>query len=514
MSFRRRLTVLVGASVALSIATAATVLFLIVNAQLYAQLDQQLADRARQIAGVAAAIVQRCPESVPGATTPSAAPSSSRSPAPVPSATPSAGLLPNLGCPPVGTLPAPRPGDSAGVVQFVTRSGQSIHPTDQATVLPVSAAAAAVAAASAGSDVVEDTVVDGVPMRLLTHPVATGGAVQVALPRDSLDQVLATLRWILVAISIGGVVVAAALGRAIANSALRPVARLTVATERVAGTRDLSERVEEPGHDELGRLAHSFNRMLTALDESERSRRQLVADASHELRTPLASLRTNIELLAMSPDLDPSDRAQLLASLTGETERLGRLVADLMELARGEELIKPVLTEVRLDELAEAAVALARARYPNVIFTLNAEPTSVVGDPARLRRAVDNLLDNASKWSPAGAEVEVEVAAGELSVRDHGPGVEPADREHVFDRFWRSPNARRTPGFGLGLAIVAQTAVAHAGDVRLESPSDGGSRFVLRLPGTTSDGDFSEEGIRRAGGLRETATGTAATRHR
>ena len=86
----------------------------------------------------------------------------------------------------------------------------------------------------------------------------------------------------------------------------------------------------------------------------------------------------------MSPDLDPSDRAQLLASLTGETERLGRLVADLMELARGEELIKPVLTEVRLDELAEAAVALARARYPNVIFTLNAEPTSVVGDPARL----------------------------------------------------------------------------------------------------------------------------------
>jgi two-component system sensor histidine kinase MprB len=483
MSFRSRLTIVVGASMALSIATAAAVIFLVVRAQLYGQLDGQLADRARQIAGVATAVAQRCPGFTLGTAMSSAPPSSAPSQTSSPSASPSASPLPNPECATGGTLPPPRLGDSAGVVQFIAPSGAIIRPADQAGFLPVDAGAALASATS--GDLVEDVLVDGVPMRLLTHAVSIGGAIQVALPEDGVEQVLANLRLILLGISIAGVVVAAALGRAIANSALGPVARLTVATERVTGTRNLSERVAEPGDDELGRLAHSFNRMLAALDESERSRRQLVADASHELRTPLTSLRTNIEVLALSPVLDPDDRKQLLDSLTGETERLSQLVADLIELARGDEGIEATLTDVRLDELADAAIAVARAHYPGINFVLRSEQTLVVGDPRRLRRAVDNLLDNAGKWSPLGASIEVNVAAQEVSVRDHGPGIEPADRDRVFDRFWRSPGARSTPGFGLGLAIVAQTARAHGGEVRLESPPDGGSRFVLRLPAST-----------------------------
>ncbi|MEW6224813.1 MAG: HAMP domain-containing sensor histidine kinase [Chloroflexota bacterium] len=474
MSFRNRLTVLVGAAVALSVAAAMVILFVVANAQLYGQLDGQLADRARQITAVRAGIAERCLDHGAGA--------GSASPAPTASATDSPGASPDGSCPPPGALPvpAPRPGDSAGIIQFIGSTGAVERVGDQAPVLPVSPAAEALAVGS-GDDVVEDVVVDGVTMRLLTHAVESGGALQVALPSDRIAQVVANLRWLLLATSLVGVVIAVVLGRSIASSALGPVARLTHATERIAGTRDLRERVEEPGKDEIGRLAHSFNRMLAALDASEQSRRQLVADASHELRTPLASLRTNIELLALDRDLAAEDRGQMLALLVGQIERLSQLVADLIELARGDELLEPAMVEVQLDEVVEAAVAVAGAHYPDTSFVVRAQPTTVVGDPVRLRRAVDNLLDNAGKWSVAGTPVEVDVAAGRVSVRDHGPGVEPDDRPHVFDRFWRAPGARGTPGSGLGLAIVAQTARAHGGDIRLESPEDGGARFVLDL---------------------------------
>ena len=493
MSFRNRLTALVGVAVALSIAAAVAIVFVVVNAQLRGQLDGQLADRARQIATVRASFAERCPESVArldgivGGTSPSPSLAATLSPAGS-----STGA-----CPPPGaavSLPEPRPGDSAGVIQFIGPTGTVISTGDHATVLPVSAAADALAVAGSGDDVVEDVVVDDIAMRLLTHPMEAGGAVQVALPRDGIEQVLTNLRWLLLLTSFAGVVIAILLGRAIANSALVPVERLTRTTERVAGTRDLRERVEEPGTDELGRLARSFNRMLAALEASERARRQLVADASHELRTPLASLRTNIEVLALDTDMALEESRQLLESLQGETERLTQLVSDLMELARGDELIEPAKVDVQLDEMVEDAVGVARAHYPRVEFVVRTQPTAVTGDPARLRRAVDNLLDNAGKWSAAGSSVEVEVNAGEVSVRDHGPGVEPDDRPRVFDRFWRAPAARATPGSGLGLSIVAQTAWAHGGEVKLECPLDGGARFVPQ----TADGGLARRLILRS----------------
>jgi two-component system sensor histidine kinase MprB len=161
-------------------------------------------------------------------------------------------------------------------------------------------------------------------------------------------------------------------------------------------------------------------------------------------------------------------------------ERLSTLVADLIDLARDEEMPFPV-EDVRLDEIASTAVDEVHARYPQVRFTTELAPATIRGVRPRIARAVTNLLDNAAKWSPAGAAVEVSVEGGEVVVRDHGPGIAPEDSAHVFDRFWRAANARHLPGSGLGLSIVKQVAEAHGGSVTLEHPSDGGARFRLQF---------------------------------
>jgi two-component system sensor histidine kinase MprB len=222
--------------------------------------------------------------------------------------------------------------------------------------------------------------------------------------------------------------------------------------------------------------------MLEALGQSELMQRQLVADASHELRTPLSSLRTNIEVLARAPQLPPKERDQLLTDVTGQLQRLSRLVANLIDLARGDAPTSLVRTDVRLDELTARAVDVARTHFPDVRFAIDARPTVVEGDPERLERAVANLLDNAGKWSPSGGDVEVQVTQGEVSVRDHGPGIATEHMPHVFDRFWRAPQAREKPGSGLGLAIVRQVARSHGGDVDVANARDGGALLRLRLP--------------------------------
>jgi two-component system sensor histidine kinase MprB len=224
--------------------------------------------------------------------------------------------------------------------------------------------------------------------------------------------------------------------------------------------------------------------MLGQLETSLRSQRQLVADASHELRTPLTSLRTNLELLERGQPADPVERQQLLGDLVSQIERLTTLVGDLIEVARDEETPMP-FEELRLDELVQEVVDDVSFRYPKVHFNVAASPSTINGVKVRVARAITNLLDNAAKYSPAGATVDVAVANGEISVRDHGPGVSAEDATRVFDRFWRSNDARHLPGSGLGLSIVKDVAESHGGSVTLERPIDGGggARFRLRLKG-------------------------------
>jgi two-component system sensor histidine kinase MprB len=220
--------------------------------------------------------------------------------------------------------------------------------------------------------------------------------------------------------------------------------------------------------------------MLDALSRSVSAQRQLVADASHELRTPLAAARANLELVELHETLTAEERRRLLAEASAELREMTDLIEDLVELARAD-AEAPVRRDVRLDHLAEEAVAAASRRTTTTIHT-DLEPTVVTAAPEPVTSAIANLIDNAVKWSPDGEAVEVSVHDGAVSVRDHGPGIDPADLPHIFDRFYRAPAARTMPGSGLGLAIVRQVAEANGGTVTAEPAAGGGSQLTFRLP--------------------------------
>ena len=245
----------------------------------------------------------------------------------------------------------------------------------------------------------------------------------------------------------------------------------------------MSSRLDPGGPDELGRLRRAFNQLLVALDTSRESQRQLVLDASHELRTPLTSLRTNMEVARRMEELAPEEREVLIGDVLTQLDELTTLVGDLAELARGEQP-RPTPEPIRLDTIVLDAVEVAttHGRSRGVAFDTSVAPNWVSGSPPRISRAVDNLLDNALKWSPDGGVVEVTCAAGVVVVRDHGPGVDESDVEHIFDRFYRAPSARGRPGSGLGLAIVAQVARDEGGNVTVQRANGGGALFRFTLP--------------------------------
>jgi two-component system sensor histidine kinase MprB len=320
---------------------------------------------------------------------------------------------------------------------------------------------------------VTDRTIKGTHLRVLTLGTGQRGAVLIARPLTEVDHEMSRVLLILAIVAVGGVVIAAALGALVARAALAPIARFTRRTETLTGDLDLSQRLPDDGRDELARLASSFNATLDALERSVDAQRNLVADASHELRTPIASLRANIQVLAEAERLPPEDQASLRADIVGELDELTRLVGDVVELARGNDG-HGVVEDVRLDEIVREAVQRTRRRT-DARFELRLEPTLIKGEAERVDRAVSNLLDNARKWSPVGEPIEVDLAAGVLAVRDHGPGFQETDLPHVFERFYRADRARKLPGSGLGLAIVRQAAEAHRGYVQAENAPEGGA---------------------------------------
>jgi two-component system sensor histidine kinase MprB len=309
-----------------------------------------------------------------------------------------------------------------------------------------------------------------------------GGAIATIAPLDATDRALARIRFWAFLISGIGIAAGAALAAAVAGAALRPVRRLTAAAETVTATGNLAERVDVSGGDELGRLATRFNAMLAALEESVGRQRRLVADASHELRTPLTAARANVDLVREGKLPDDEVR-RALEEASAELDSLTSLVADLVELARGEER-KLRIEDVALDDLVSSAVERARSRWPQATFVTSLSPAQVRVDPVLVERAVGNLLDNAVKYSPPGAPIEVTVRDGSVVVADHGPGIAEEDLPRVFDRFYRAAAARAKPGAGLGLAIVREAAEAHGGTATAENGSTG-ARFRLTLPAAT-----------------------------
>jgi two-component system sensor histidine kinase MprB len=368
--------------------------------------------------------------------------------------------------------------------QLVDASGVVTPLRASSLTLPDVTRARAVAAGHAPA-FFDDVHVGGSHLRMYVSPLPGGRAVALAQPLDRVDDLLRRLRQVLLVVVTAGIGVALGVGWAVARSALAPVRRLRLAAREVATSGDPDRVVPVEGGDELADLAASFNDMLTALRRSLAAQRQLVADASHELRTPLTSLRANVDYLRNDPAL--AGREGVLNDVHGELEDLSSLVSDLIELARMESTTEAPV-DVRLDELVAEAVERTGRRWPAVPIDARLAPTVVLALPSQLERALANLLDNAAAWTDPGQPVEVEVAGGEVVVRDHGPGIPVADLPHVFERFYRSAEARRRPGSGLGLAIVQQAAVAAGGSVIAERPADGGTRMRLRLPLAPDDG--------------------------
>ncbi|WP_157439415.1 sensor histidine kinase [Aeromicrobium sp. Root344] len=327
--------------------------------------------------------------------------------------------------------------------------------------------------------------IKGTPYRVVAVQAGGGQALVMAQSMESIDYALKRLKVILLLCSAAGVAVAGMAGWAVAANGLRPVRRLTAATERVARTAELTP-IEVTGHDELARLTTSFNAMLQALDASQTRQRQLVADAGHELRTPLTSLRTNIELIGQAADnaersLSDEQRHEIMGDVRSQLEELTTLVGDLVELARDEPMTRDP-EPLDFSDVINQAVDRVRLRAHDMTFDLDLESWMVFGEPQLLERAVTNLLDNAAKWSPADGTVHVRLAEGTLTVADEGPGIDPADLPHIFDRFYRSSEARTLPGSGLGLSIVKRAAERHGGTVDVESTPGVGTTFTLTLP--------------------------------
>ena len=512
LSFRRRVTLAAAAAVAVAIAFAAALTFILVRAQLHQEIDDSLESTARDLSkdrpvffepeGPAPATPE--PLRRPGESS-SVGPRRERSPRPrvVPAPGPvERAPLPRTGPEPLSrpdleerlVLPAPPLTAEVRYAQLVTADGEVIRPPRARIDLPGRERAAELARSRGGS-FFADGEVDGEPVRVFTRALEEGASLQVARPKGQVEDTLRRLATILGLVTLGGVGLGAALAQVVTRASLKPVAELNATAQHVARTRDLSRRIGVTSPDELGGLAKSFDAMLEALEHSMRQQRQLVADASHELRTPLTSLRTNVEVLARGSAMSPEDRQRLLSDVIGQLEELTVLVGDLVDLAREEE--DEPIRDVRLDRLVEDVVARARCRHPQREFRLDVLPTLVPGSAARLDRAVANLIDNAEKWSPPGEPIEIRVRDGEVSVRDHGPGIDDSDLPFIFDRFYRAAAARGTPGSGLGLAIVKHVADTHEGEVVARPAEDGGTVLVLRIPGAASGHGSGADGFQQ-----------------
>ncbi|MFD9895169.1 sensor histidine kinase [Amycolatopsis sp. NPDC059027] len=446
-SLRGRVTLLAAACVAGAVALVSLGAYLVVQSNLYQQLDDNLVARAS--AAVQSPQVQTQLKQVPGAF--------------LASADLQIGQL-NIGKEITLTYP------QAGVAP------------------PYGSTEIEVAAGDRASSIRTDVATDS---RVVALPSGHGQAMVLAQSMAPTKRALNELAVVLFLIGGAGILVAAAAGTAVARAGLRPVDRLTTATERVARTGDLRP-IPVSGDDELARLTQSFNTMLGTVAESQERQRQLVADAGHELRTPLTSLRTNLELLLAASRsgaraLSDEDRADIEADIRGQIDELTQLIGDLVELAR-QDVPQEQFERVEMVDVIERALDRARRRAGEIEFDVALQPWVLTGDNSALERAVLNLLDNAVKFSPSGSTVRVRLyplgdGTAVVEVADSGPGIADEDLPKVFDRFYRSSEARTLPGSGLGLAIVKHSAERHGGTVYASRAPEGGALLTIRLPG-------------------------------
>ncbi len=351
--------------------------------------------------------------------------------------------------------------------------------------------------ASASGAVREFTTPEGDVRRLTVKTVLAAGKVAgYVVWADTTKPLRDLLTTVGAALLLGGLAVTAlalAGGLVLARRALTPVAEVTLTARAIALSGDFAARVEvgRPG-DEVGDLAIAFNEMLQALEQNHQTLQRFLGDASHQLRTPLTTIRANLDL-AVRPGLDPEERAAILADAKGEAERMGRLVADLLSLARADSGERLDLEPVELDAVLVEAVRQLRGAHPSVRMSVaSVEPAIVDGDRDRLRELLGILLENAGRYTPAGGSVSasLDVRDGRVIIRivDTGVGFDAQDQAHLFDRLYRGARARalRPAGTGLGLAIARWIVESHGGTIDLVSPASGGTIAIVSLPATAT----------------------------
>jgi two-component system OmpR family sensor kinase len=340
----------------------------------------------------------------------------------------------------------------------------------------------------------EAATVSGEMMIIYSRPIVQNGEtiyiVQIARSLAERDSALKSLASTLAGAGLVTILIAFGVGWTLSGLTLQPIHRITQTAREIGDERDFTRRVDYSGpQDEVGNLANTFNQMLTRLQDayqkvghSLQMQRDFVADVSHELRTPLTTLRGNLGLLRRNPPTPPEEQADILADMVDESDRLIRLVNDLLLLARadaGRNLAKePLDVELVLEETVRQAHQLDANRQIN----LNVLPgTSILGDRDAFKQVMLILLDNALKHSDGDVNIEVvrNDTQVDIRVQDHGAGISPDKIEHVFDRFYRGEDNPIAPGFGLGLPIAKALVEGMNGTIAIESELGEGSTVIV-----------------------------------
>lgn len=333
---------------------------------------------------------------------------------------------------------------------------------------------------------------DGAEWRVRTSPILSQGrlvgSVQVAGSLQTVHQALRGLLVVIAASCAGAIVGAFLLSMWLAGRVVEPIKDITQAAAYIAGTKDLSTRLEWRGPmDELGKLNAVFNQMMARLEQMFSVQQRFVADISHELRTPLTGIRGNVEMIKRyGLDSDSID------AIHAEVERMSRLVNDLLLLARADYGslqidLYPLDLDTVVIEATQAGRSLASQRNVNMKLT-DIEPLRVNGNADRIKQVLLNLIDNAVKFTPAGGTVSVSLTReghnALLTIHDTGIGIAPDELQRIFDRFYQSDPARTHVGggFGLGLSIAKWIVEAHQGTISVESQPNVGTCFSIRIP--------------------------------
>jgi two-component system sensor histidine kinase MprB len=353
-----------------------------------------------------------------------------------------------------------RPGDFDSVYyQIAFPDGSTFNVGEDELILPPPD----VESVPAGTAVLRSTYVDDVHLRVATvSQIDTGIVVQIARPLTEADETLRSFAGMLAIGGLLGIGVAVGLGALVSRNAVRPIDDLHLAVSDIASSGSLEQRLDVQGDDEVAQLARGFNELLARLEESKTQQIRLVRDAGHELRTPLTALRMNLELLQRH-EVGAEDRASMIDAAHAEVEELSVLVAEIVDLATDRYEEEPI-ADVAMAEVVDQVVERLRRRNDRPI-DVDCDTTMVRGRREALERAVTNIVANADGWSPDDAVVHIVVDAGTLTVTDEGPGFADADLPHVFERFYRSDQARTRTGSGLGLSIVEQIVLDHGGTV-------------------------------------------------